>query len=101
MYSRSIRLTVLAASIAGILASAQAGAETQLEEITVTARQRAVRTGWMNLSRVNIAAASTTTIPSVIQNVGWSAKITRATMFQHAGKPENDLSAVFIRVSAK
>ena len=41
MYSRSIRLTVLAASIAGILASAQAGAETQLEEITVTARQRA------------------------------------------------------------
>ena len=41
MYSRSIRLTVLAASIAGILASAQAGAETQLEEITVTPRQRA------------------------------------------------------------
>ena len=40
MYSRSVRLTVLAASIAGILASAQAGAETQLEEITVTARQR-------------------------------------------------------------
>jgi len=42
MYSRSTRLTVLAASIAGILASAQAGAaETQLEEIVVTARQRA------------------------------------------------------------
>ena len=40
MYSRSVRLTVLAASIAGILASAQAGAETQLEEITVTAQKR-------------------------------------------------------------
>ncbi len=41
MFSRSTRLTVLAASIAGILATAQAGAQTQLEEIVVTARQRA------------------------------------------------------------
>ena len=44
MYSRSTRLTVLAASIGGILASAQGvAAETQLEEIVVTARQRAER----------------------------------------------------------
>jgi iron complex outermembrane receptor protein len=41
MYSRTARITVLAASIAGILVAAEAGAQTQLEEIVVTARQRA------------------------------------------------------------
>jgi iron complex outermembrane receptor protein len=41
MHYRATKFTVLAASIAGVLAAAQAGAQTQLEEIVVTARQRA------------------------------------------------------------
>ena len=33
--------------------------------------------------------------------LSFTAKTTRTTMFQHPGNPENDLSFVFIRVSAK
>jgi len=63
MYSRSTRLTVLAASIAGILASAQAGAQqtTQLEEVVVTARQRAER---IEDVPVTVQAFTETTIES-------------------------------------
>ena len=67
----------------------------------VTLRQRSVRTGCTNLMGRNMATARTVTIPKDTHHGGASAKSTSTSMFQHPGKPENELSFVFIRVSAK
>ena len=62
-------------------------------------RQRLVRTGWTNFSGVNIVMAQVITRNRMIQKFGSVAKITNTSMFHVAGKPENELSFVFIRVS--
>ena len=66
-----------------------------------TKRQRSVRTGWMNLIGRNIVTARTVTRTRHTAHPGSSAKSTRTSMFQQPGKPEKELSLVFIRVSAK
>ena len=62
-------------------------------------RQRSVRTGWMNFSGVNMVMAQAMTRNRMIQKFGSVAKITNTSIFHVAGKPENELSLVFIRVS--
>ncbi len=64
-------------------------------------RQRSVRTGCTNFSGRNIATARAVTSARMTQKFGSSAKTTSTTMFQQPGKPEKELSLVFIRVSAK
>ena len=66
-----------------------------------TLRQRFVRVGWMNLRLVNIPTVSAITTARITSQCGCSAKSTRMTMFQQAGKPAKLLSLVFMRVSAK
>ena len=48
-----------------------------------------------------MAIAKMITIPSITQKFGSRANRTSTTIFQQPGKPENELSFVFIRVSAK
>ena len=48
-----------------------------------------------------MAMVKSTTVASTTPGPGFSAKRTRTTMFQQAGKPAKLLSLVFIRVSAK
>ena len=48
-----------------------------------------------------MATDNAVTSAMLVQWLGCSAKITSTTIFQQPGKPENELSLVFIRVSAK
>src|SRR5690606_29941831 len=64
-------------------------------------RQRSVRTGWMNISQVNWASASTTMIAIVAQAGGEKVRNTTSGICQTAGKPTKQLSVDFIRTSAK
>ena len=67
----------------------------------VTLRQRSVRTGWTNLTGTNIVIARKVTSTRLMYHGMLSAKITSTSMFQQPGKPEKELSFVFMRVSAK
>src|SRR3989338_3572425 len=82
--------------------AAQPAKITQANDIgRVTDRQRFVRVGWTNFSRRNIDTVSRITARRMTQGAGDMAKRTNTTIFQQAGKPEKDLSLVFMRVSAK
>ena len=54
------------------------------------ARQRSVRTGWMNLMLLNIATVSATMMARITVQCGLTANRTRTTMFQHPGKPAKE-----------
>ena len=53
------------------------------------------------MSGRNIEIDSKVTSTRMIQKFGSSAKTTMTNMFQQPGNPENELSRVFMRVSAK
>jgi hypothetical protein len=55
----------------------------------------------MNFSGKNCAMAMAVISSQAPQDPMSTANSTRITMFQQPGKPENELSPIFIRVSAK
>ena len=71
------------------------------QTVRFTRRQRTVRTGWMNLSRVNCPTPSRTMIATVSQTGGSKVRKTKSGICQTAGKPTKQLSSAFIRTSAK
>src|SRR6056297_1661570 len=64
-------------------------------------RQRSVRTGWMNFSGRNIATDNSVTSSRISHVGGCTANMTSTVICQQPGKPENELSFVFMLVSAK
>ena len=62
-------------------------------------RHLRVRTGCTKFTETNCTPDNRQTIAVIMTQCGSNAKNTMTTMFQQAGKPENDLSSVYIRVS--